>query len=218
MKNYLQWIMMCVVLWFGFVSISNAKSDTISYQNSGKENVDLYTFTATSSGQIHAYFYGSSASYTNTLSLLVNGVVTPETSAGVLNNHTSSIGDFVNLGFVNAGDVLTFQLNVLTTGNAWYSDKSLNTDGGVNHVYSTSFSGDASNNIPAGTFVGFEDLLRGGDLDYDDEAFVFTNMSVKSTDNPVSPIPEPETYAMLLAGLVLVSFSLRDKKTKTAVS
>lgn len=205
MKNYLQWIMMCVVLWFGLLSISNAKSDTISYQNSGEENIDLYTFTATSSGQINAYFYGSSAGYTNTLSLLVNGVVTPETSAGVLNNHTSSIGDFVNLGFVNAGDVLTFQLNVLTTGNTWYSDMSLNTDKGTNHVYSTSFSGDTSHNIPSGTLVGFEDLRRGGDFDYDDEVFVFTNLNV-------SPVPEPEAYVMLLIGLIWVSFTLRRRK------
>ena len=205
MKNYLQLVTLFIILCFGFVSISSAKENIVSYQNSGAENIDLYTFTATSSGQINAYFYGSSASYTNTFTLLVNGIATPETSAGVLNNQSSNIGDFVNLGSVQAGDVLTFQLNVLSSGNTWYSDKSLNTDG-TNHIYSTSFSGDASNDIPSGTLVGFEDLRRGGDLDYDDEAFVFTNMSV-------SPIPEPETYGMLLAGLALVGFTLRCKKT-----
>ena len=172
-------------------------------------NIDLYTFTATSSGQINAYFYGSSAAYTNTLTMMVNGVVKPQTATGVLNNHTSSMGDFINLGFVHAGDVLTFQLNVLTTGKTWYSDESLNSDG-ANHVYSTAFSGDPLNNIPAGTYVGFEDLYRGGDLDYNDEAFVFTNMSV-------SPVPEPETYAMLLAGLVLVGFRLHRRKTESVV-
>ena len=182
----------------------HGKADTVPYSNLGVENNDLYTFTATSTGEIHAYFYGSTAAYTNTLTMLVNGVITPETSAGVLNNHTSGIGDFVNLGFVNEGDSITFQLNVLTTGNTWYSDPLANSDD-LNHVYSTAFLGDHLNNVPAGTYVGFEDLYRGGDFDYDDETFVFTN---------ISPIPEPETYAMLLAGLALVSFKLRTRKIK----
>lgn len=206
MKNYLQVVALFIVLCFGFVSISYAKGNIVSYQNSGIENTDLYIFTAASSGQIHAYFYGSSASYTNTFTLLVNGIATPETSGGVLNNHSSNIGDFVNLGSVHAGDVLTFQLNVISSGNTWYSDKSLNTDG-VSHIYSTSFLGDTSNNIPSGTLIGFEDLRRGGDLDYDDETFVFTNVSI-------SPVPEPETYGMLLAGLALVGFILRHTKAE----
>jgi hypothetical protein len=206
MKNFLQLVMAIVVFWHGILLVPNVKADVMSYPGSGATNADLYTFTATSTGQINAYFYGSSAAYTNTLTMLVNGVATPQTSAGVLNNHTSDMGDFINLGFVHAGDVLTFQLNVLTTGKTWYSDEALNADG-TNHIYSTAFSGDSLNHIPAGTYVGFEDLFRGGDLDYNDEAFVFTNMSV-------SPVPEPETYAMLLAGLLLISFKLYRRKTE----
>jgi hypothetical protein len=136
------------------------------------------------------------------LSLLVNGVVTPETAAGVLNDHASSMGDFVNLGTVHAGDVLTFRLNVVTTGESLFSDKSMNDDG-INHVYSTAFPGDAVHGIPAGTYIGFEDLRGGGDFDYDDETFVFTN---------VAAIPEPETYAMLLIGLVVMSIAVRCGK------
>lgn len=209
MKNFFRLIMTVVVFWHGILLVPNVKAGVISYPSSGAMNTDLYTFAATSTGQINAYFFGSSAAYTNTLTMLVNGVVTPQTATGVLNNHTSNMGDFINLGFVNAGDVLTFQLNVVTTGKTWYSDESLNSDG-TNHVYSAAFSGDSLNNIPAGTYVGFEDLYRGGDLDYNDEIFVFTNMSV-------SPVPEPETYAMLLAGLVLVSFRLHRRKTESMV-
>ena len=113
------------------------------------------------------------------------------------------MGDFVSLGFVHAGDVLTFQLNVITTGNTFYSDSALNADG-VNHVYSTSFSGDAALGIPAGTYVGFEDIYGGGDFDYNDETFVFTN---------ISPVPEPETYSMLLAGLGFIPFTIRRRRT-----
>mgnify|MGYP000858841330 CR=1 FL=1 len=99
--------------------------------------------------------------------------------------------------------MLTFQLNVLSTGETLYSDKSLNNDG-INHVYSTSFSGDVVHGIPTGTYVGFEDLHGGGDLDYNDETFVFTNV--------VTAVPEPETYAMLLAGLGLIGFIAGRRK------
>lgn len=185
-----------------FAFLTNAKADLIPYPDSGTENTTLYTFTATSTGDIGAYFYSETAGYTNTLSLLVNGVITPESSAGVLNNHASSKGDFVTLGHVNAGDVLTFQLNVITTGETLFSNKSWNDDG-INHVYATSFSGDIVHGIPAGTYVGFEDLHGGGDLDYDDETFVFTN---------IAAVPEPETYVMLLIGLAVMSITARQRK------
>jgi len=201
MKNSLRLIAGFVVLWCGL--LSSTRADAIPYPTSGTENSTHYTFTATTTGEIGAYFYNQSASYTNTLSLLVNGVITPESSAGVLNNHTSSMGDFVSLGFVHAGDVLTFQLNVITTGNTFYSDNALNADG-VNHVYSTSFSGDVALGIPAGIYVGFEDIYGGGDFDYNDETFIFTN---------ISPVPEPETYAMLLAGLGFIAFTIRRRRT-----
>lgn len=203
MRSSLGLIAISVLLWFGPLSVSNAKFE-ILYPNAGTENINLYTFTAAATGEIGAYFYNAEAVYTNTLVLLVNGVITPESAAGVLNNHTSSKGDFANLGSVHAGDLLTFQLNVLTTGRTFYSDKLLNGDG-INHVYSTPFSGDAVHGIPAGTYVGFEDLRGGGDRDYDDEAFIFTNVVV-----PV--VPEPETNAMLLAGLGLLAFMTRHKK------
>lgn len=191
--------LMAVFSVISFFSLASVRADTIPYPNDGTENINLYTFTATSDGTIGGYFYNETAGYTNTLSLLVNGVVTPETAAGVLNNHASSMGDFVNLGTVHAGDVLTFRLNVVTTGESLFSDKALNDDG-INHVYSTAFSGDAVHGIPAGTYVGFEDLRGGGDFDYDDETFVFTN---------VAAIPEPETYAMLLAGLGIIGWTVR---------
>ncbi|MBA3757207.1 MAG: DUF4114 domain-containing protein [Nitrosomonas sp.] len=204
--NSLRFNVITAAIFISLLSISNANANSIPYETNGTQNSNIYTFTATKTGEIDAYFFNESADYTNTISLLVNGVITPQSAAGVLNNQTSSMGDFVNLGFVHAGDVLTFQLNVTTTGDTLYSDKLLNGDG-VNHAYSNSFSGDASHGIPAGTYVGFEDLQGGGDFDYNDETFVFTNISAS-----VSPIPEPETYAMLLIGLGLVGLAVRRRK------
>lgn len=207
MRNSLQSMTIFIVLWFGLST--TVKANAIPYPDSGTVDTHIHTFTATATGPIGAYFHSSSADYTNTLSLLVNGVITPQSSIGLLNNQTSSAGDFVILGYANAGDVLTFQLNVLTTGETWYSDKSSNVDA-VNHTYSTSFSGDAAYDIPGGTYVGFEDMYGGGDSDYNDEVFVFTNISHTAT--PVSPVPEPGIYAMLLVGLGMVAFAMRHRK------
>ncbi|PSJ17261.1 DUF4114 domain-containing protein [Nitrosomonas supralitoralis] len=211
MKNSLRLMAVSLVLCSGLFSITHAKAAAIPYADEGTLVLNTYTFTATTTGYIGAYFQSSSASYTNTLSLLVNGVVTPESSAGVLNNQTSSVGDYVNLGYVSAGDVLSFQLNVLDTGDIWNSNSAFNVDG-TNHIYSAAFSGDTALGIPAGTYVGFEDLYGGGDFDYNDEAFVFTNVST-SLANHVSPVPEPEAYAMLLIGLGLIGFTVRSRKT-----
>jgi hypothetical protein len=112
----------------------------------------------------------------------------------------------LNLGSVQAGDSLVFVLNNLNPGGIgpWYSDQSLNGDS-VNHVYSTDFGGDVS--IPAGTFVSFEDLPNGGDLNYNDEDFVFTNVSAN-----VTPVPEPATA--LLLSMALIAMGLHRQRVR----
>ncbi|HVP50208.1 MAG TPA: PEP-CTERM sorting domain-containing protein [Candidatus Bathyarchaeia archaeon] len=80
------------------------------------------------------------------------------------------------------------------------SDPALSYDG-VNHAYATPFAG--RNGIPAGIFVGMKDLPVGqSDLDYNDDPFVFTN---------VSSTPEPGTLAMLGSGILGVAGILRRK-------
>lgn len=212
MRNSLQLTVVSMALCFGLFSMTPVKAASISYADQGAPVQNSYTFTATTTGYIGAYFQSSSASYTSTLSLLVNGVVTPQSSIGVLNNQTSNVGDYVNLGYVNAGDILTFQMKVLDTGDIWNSNSSSNADG-VNHIYSTSFSGDTVLGIPAGTYVGFEDIHGGGDFDYNDQSFIFTNISTLA-EKHISPVPEPETYAMLLIGLGLVAFTVRSRKRR----
>lgn len=181
------------------ISAWSAQAGPIPYPNPGVLNPVNYAFTAASTGDVVAYFWGSTASYTSTLSLLVNGV---DTGIVGLNNHTSAYGDALNFGTVNAGDSLVFRLNVLTTGDAWYSDIGLNYDG-VNHVYSTNFGGDAL--IPAGTFVAFEDLPFGGDFNYNDEDFVFTNIL------DIGQVPEPFS-ALLVGGALAGMFVVRRRK------
>jgi hypothetical protein len=180
------------------VSAMAAQAGPIPYPNAGTMNPVTYAFTAAGTGDVVAYFWGSTAGYTSTLSLLVNGV---DTGIDGLNNHTSAYGDSLNFGTVNAGDSLVFRLNVLSTGDAWYSNTGLNYDG-VNHVYSTDFAGDSS--IPAGTFVSFEDLPFGGDFNYNDEDFVFTNVH--------GEVPEPISALLLGAGLLGAVAVRRQKR------
>lgn len=162
------------------------------YPGVGSENQANYTFTAAADGDLVAYFYGSTAGYDNTLSVLINGVQSPITG---LDDHTSSVGQALDFGHVNAGDSLVFLLNAnISNGvpeHQYFSTKSMNFDN-VQHVYSTGYAG-LPGVLPAGTYVSFEDLPYGGDLNYFDETFVFTNVATS--------VPEPTSALLLLAGL-----------------
>lgn len=176
-----------------------------TYPSPGTENPALYTFTAAATGAVTAYFAGSTAGYTEDLGLLVNGV---DTGIYGLSNHTTLLGTALSFGGVTAGDSLVFFTRVQTTGFTYYSDKSLNGDG-INHVYSTSYAG-GDFGIPAGKFVAFEDLNGGGDLNYNDEKFVFTNVAATSST------PEPASWALMIAGFGLVGAGLRRRATAFA--
>ncbi len=175
------------------------------YPTPGAVNPVDYTFTAAATGDVVAYFAGHSAGYTNLLGLLVNGV---DTGIEGLNNQTTPLGTSLNFGPVTAGDVLTFRIRVTNTGDLFYSDRSLNADG-ITHIYSSAYGG-GDFGLPAGTYVGFEDILRGGDLDYDDLRFVFTNVR--------SGVPEPAAWAMMLGGFGLVGSAMRRRRVRTTVT
>lgn len=159
----------------------------IPYPNSGSYNNASYSFTATGTGDVMAYFYGASAGYGNLLGLDVNGV-----STGIfgLQDNNTAYGTALDLGFAHAGDTLTFKLLVDTSdgngpatipGDVTYVLSSNPTDNpdGLQHIYSTGFTTDGI--IPSGTYVGFEDIdpavAPGSDLDYNDEQFVFTDVT-----------------------------------------
>jgi hypothetical protein len=192
--------LLTAVVAFALAMAGTARADAIPYPTPGVQNPILYTFTATSTGNITAYYFGSTASYINELTMLVNGSLT-----GIqgLNTSSSVHGQSLVLGSVNAGDTIVFKMVNISPGGVgpWYSDKSLNSDG-VNHVYATSFSGDLA--IPAGTYVSFEDLAGGGDFNYNDENFVFTNVSTR--------VSTPETGSLVLLGIGLSMLAFGHRK------
>ena len=176
---------------------ASMSADTFSYSATGAEAVSS-TFTAAKTGAITAYFLNSNAGYTSLIGVSINGA-----SVGIwgLNNHTSTLAQSLVLGNVNAGDTIEFNLFVTDTNATWSSNVSGNADH-FNHVYATAFSADGD--IPAGTFVGFEDLFGGGDRDYNDIEFVFTNTaSAPVQAAPAAPaVPEPASLSLLGLGLM----------------
>jgi len=191
-----------------FAFCGSAQAAPIPYANAGTPNTQTYVFTAQATGDVMAYFAGSNADYMNQITLLVNGVAT-----GVfgLNNHESAYGDQLNFGTVNKGDVLTFALVNINPGDVgpWYSNAAMNADG-YQHIYASAYAGDSL--IPAGIAVGFEDLRNGGDFDYNDENFVFTNLATETTDP--SDVPEPASLGLMLIGAAGLVLRRRAKHAK----
>ena len=96
--------------------------------------------------------------------------------------------------------MLDISLRVLDTGDIWHTGAAAGNADSLAHadvVYN--FNGNADR-----TYVGFEDVSGAGDMDYNDHQFSFTNVA--------NPVPEPETYALMLAGLGLMGFVARRRK------
>jgi hypothetical protein len=194
---------------------TSARADSIPYPTPGTLNPATYSFTAAFTGDVIAYFAGSSAGFENTLGLQINGV-----STGIfgLNNHTSALGDSLNLGFAHAGDVLTFVMHNISPGiGDLYSNPTLNGpyDGlpvGTQHIYSTRYTATFPifDSIPAGVFVSFEDLpFRNSNFNYDDLNFVFTNVTAAET-------PVPAALPLFASGLGALGLLGWRRKKKAA--
>ena len=138
-----------------------------------------------SAGEVVLTFISKTASYSNDLYL--TGL-----STSILNNQTAISGTQYSLGSFAAGSELTFEMFVNNTGFRYFMGSgNLNPDGLVHASYEA-----IANSMVK---LGFEDLHMGGDKDYDDLVFSLTNVSV------ASPVPEPGTIGLLLAGLGIVS-------------
>ena len=159
----------------------------IPYPNAGTINPESYTFTAAATGDIIGYLYSANAADLDSVAMQVNGGATGP--FGIVN--TDAVGTQFNFGHVNVGDTITFILHNATEGFDLSSNPSANPDGDQ-HVYSAPYTNPgpfAVSGIPSGTFVAFEDRLAAphipaSDFDYNDDSFVFTNVSQTTTPLP----------------------------------
>lgn len=182
--SMVQWIKAAALSVALFTTQANA--GVTPYPTPGTPIGQDYSFVATETGDIVAYFAGVyyTTLFNNEITMLVNGV---ETGIQGLNNKTSKIGDSIVLGSVKSGDSIIFKLIIAPTYGQfgpYYSTQSMNPDG-LTRVYATEVA--ASGVLPAGMYVSFEDFT---DFNYHDESFIFTNLSVA--------VPEPGSIALLL--------------------
>ncbi|THD70644.1 PEPxxWA-CTERM sorting domain-containing protein [Phenylobacterium sp.] len=229
-------------LFFAVATAAMANDVSLpAYGNVGHQNTAAYVFTAQSSGDLESYFTGSTATDTEILGVLVNGV---EEGTISLANHGTPLGYEWNFGpslsqpvVVATGDTITFFINdenptrdiVPGHDNIFYSNANMNSYNNqpVQHIFSAAFGGGTisaggqSAFVPAGTYVGFEDLPANvADWNYNDETFVFnivaptTSLGPTGSQNSPGGIPEPATWGLMLVGFGGLGALLRRARAK----
>ena len=117
---------------------------------------------------------------------------------------TSSDAKQSSVSKLFSGTELVFRIDVSNTGHTWYSNaKGLD---GFDHAWAQYEYFNKNEAI-----VGFEDLVKAGDKDFNDFIFKLNNISRSPIPVPQPAVPEPETYAMLLAGLGVVGAIVRRR-------
>ena len=107
----------------------------------------------------------------------------------------------LDLGNFDEGSELIFRLDVSNTSDSFFSGAATRNPDSLVHAVATT-------TLLSGiymTTVGFEDLLGGGDNDYND--FMF---SLRNVVDPPS-VPEPTTTALLALGLLGAGFARRRR-------
>ena len=152
-------------------------------------------------GGVTAKFLGSDAGYFNTLYLV--GFDDP-----IFDKDSRLFSEVIFPAPFSAGTELVFRLDVSNTAPSYFSGDKLRNPDDLPHTKAvTTFDEQTGTFV---TTVGFEDLLGGGDNDYNDFMFQLTNV----TDPPpteAAPAPAPPVLALLGLGLAGIAFRARRR-------
>lgn len=159
-------------------------------------------------GEVTAKYLGSSAAYTSTLYLY-----SPlNDDLFIFNSKTTPIGSTVSLGTFISGEELIFKIFVKNTGYSFISGSNvlMNPDKKLHTMVDFDW-------LNGETYLGFEDLYGGGDNDFNDVKFSFSNV----TSYPINPpapimnqIPEPNMLFLFLIGITCL-FKLKNSRRQT---
>lgn len=146
-------------------------------------NASTNSIVSTYGGPLQITFISKTAAFSS--DLVFNG-------ATLFNNQSAAPGFSTTVAGPAAGGAADFSINVLTTGQSFFTGlAALNADGLVHALLILNADGSIT--------VGFEDILGGGDLDFDD--LVFT----------VAEVPVPGALVLMLTGLAGFGLSRRRK-------
>ena len=167
-------------------------------------------------GDVVVTFVSNGALYTNELYL--DGPAGDGLGA-IFNNWETPIATSLNLGTFAMGTELIFSLAVTNTGDVFSTGSGDRNADGLAHAVVDEGLGQV--------FVGFEDRFGGGDLDYNDLVFAFTNVrgdvsgggsetgSGAGTGSDLfAAVDEPTSLMLLGSGLVAVVMMMKRQPIK----
>jgi hypothetical protein len=157
--------------------------------------LDPATLQISTTKPLRAYFLSEGADYKNTMGFNATGVGTssgnPQTYIANASAPPLHAGDFVDLGTMPVGSVMDFYViangynggkNVFTTVASANPDK-------LAHVIGLNYAVNAYQSDSGYLILGFEDLLNGGDKDYNDVMIAIEGLAVAT--------PEPALWLTL---------------------
>lgn len=209
------------------ITLANTELSESQAVNDSSMLLDPSKLFLKNASDVRVYFVSEGAGYHNTLGFNTAGggvtsgdplLIFPDASSKGTSATSRSgsepllSGDFVDLGNFSAGTKLDFFLvaNGASGGSTVYStDSSVNPDG-INHV--VSFAALSGSYL----LIGFEDLLGGGDRDFNDVLFA-VDIGARNLA-ALTATPEPATYAMLGTFLALGAWATRRRSATLAVA
>lgn len=201
-----------------FQQFSNTEASALDPAEIGARQLDPTQLTLTTDFAVEVFFINEGAGYRNQLGVTSTGTTefsqllfeditcttdcaftgyrSPELAFGTPDGNPLEIGDYYDLGTVQAGSTLDFFINSDGYQNpnatTLYAEADRNVDG-LQHALAYEYQGYL--------VLAFEDIVGGGDLDYNDVVFALNVGSENLSSFASAGVPEPKTVAGVVLSL-----------------